>query len=89
MLCPGCGSLRALHHLLHGHVIVAFRFNPVLVPLIPILLCWALVNWLRKTEGQQHKFAPSKSLFWVLLSLVLVFTVWRNIPGTLLATLPQ
>jgi hypothetical protein len=28
--CPGCGALRACHHLLHGDAIAAFRLNPLL-----------------------------------------------------------
>ena len=27
--CPGCGTLRALHQLLHGNVIGALGYNPV------------------------------------------------------------
>src|SRR5258708_4223181 len=27
--CPGCGSLRALFHLAHGHWATAFHFNPL------------------------------------------------------------
>ena len=33
--CPGCGGLRALHQLLHGHVGTAFDLNP-LVALLPV-----------------------------------------------------
>src|SRR5437867_510709 len=29
--CPGCGSLRALHEVTHGHVVMAFRLNPLFV----------------------------------------------------------
>src|SRR6266853_1383676 len=29
--CPGCGSLRAAHHLLHGQIGAAFRLNPLFV----------------------------------------------------------
>jgi hypothetical protein len=28
-LCPFCGSLRAVHALLHGHIGAALRFNPM------------------------------------------------------------
>ena len=28
-LCPFCGSLRAVHALLHGHIEAALRFNPL------------------------------------------------------------
>ena len=43
--CPGCGTTRALHALLHGDVQAAFRFNPMLfvmgTALAPALLTWA------------------------------------------------
>jgi hypothetical protein len=29
LLCPLCGTLRAAHALLHGHVVDAFLFNPL------------------------------------------------------------
>ncbi|MEO8591517.1 MAG: DUF2752 domain-containing protein [Flavobacteriales bacterium] len=35
--CPGCGSQRALHDLLHGRVGEAFGHNAALVCAIPIL----------------------------------------------------
>src|ERR1700730_11233149 len=35
LLCPGCGSLRALHQLVHGHVIAALRFNILLISALP------------------------------------------------------
>src|SRR6266478_6212704 len=37
LLCPGCGTLRALHQLLHGHFEAAFRFNPLMVSSVPIV----------------------------------------------------
>jgi hypothetical protein len=36
-LCPGCGSQRAVHDLLHGNVGKAFRHNALLVVSIPLL----------------------------------------------------
>jgi len=30
--CPGCGSQRAIHQLLHGDILAAFRYNPMLLP---------------------------------------------------------
>ena len=38
--CPGCGSQRAIHALLHGDVVSAFRYNALLLVAIPwIALC--------------------------------------------------
>jgi hypothetical protein len=35
--CSGCGSLRALHQLVHGHLIKAFGLNPLMVLSLPFL----------------------------------------------------
>ena len=38
--CPGCGSQRAIHALMHGDIAGAFRFNALLLISIPwITLC--------------------------------------------------
>ena len=41
--CPGCGSLRAVHQLLHGELWAAFRLNPLMVLSLP-LLAFAVVS---------------------------------------------
>src|SRR6266849_4690635 len=33
--CPGCGTTRALHHLLHGDIAGAFRLNAMLFVAVP------------------------------------------------------
>jgi len=33
--CPGCGTTRALHHLLHGDVAGAFHLNAMLFVAVP------------------------------------------------------
>jgi len=35
--CPGCGSQRAVHAILHGDFREAFRYNALLLPFIPYL----------------------------------------------------
>lgn len=36
--CPGCGTLRAIHALLHFRVAVAFKLNPFLLLSIPVIV---------------------------------------------------
>src|SRR5690242_14513344 len=43
LLCPGCGSLRAVHELLHGHLRAAFHYNPLLVAGLPFLAVYGAV----------------------------------------------
>lgn len=35
--CPGCGSLRALHALLHGNLRRAWAMNPFMVTMLPFV----------------------------------------------------
>src|SRR5260370_36721099 len=43
LLCPGCGSLRAMHQLLHRHLAIAFHFNPLLITTLPVLVVYCVV----------------------------------------------
>src|SRR5919106_4458948 len=36
--CPGCGTTRALHQILHGHIVTAFTLNPLFLISIPFIL---------------------------------------------------
>ncbi len=79
LLCPGCGSTRAMHQLVHGHFAAAFWYNPLLVTLLPVVVYLAV----RKDKG-----CVKPALIWVLLAVIVAFGVLRNIPAppfTLLA----
>jgi hypothetical protein len=39
LYCPSCGSTRAIHNLMHGQILTALRFNPLVAILsIPVAL---------------------------------------------------
>lgn len=77
LLCPGCGSLRALYQLLHGHLITAFRFNPLLVVALAALAAIGGVYQVRKQTLQRFK----PRWLWALGIVCLVVSIWRNLPG--------
>jgi hypothetical protein len=87
LLCPGCGALRALHQLLHGHLATAFRFNPMLVVFLPFLF-WFGARFARQTAGDQPLSLGLRPVWlWLILTAVLVVSVLRNLPGTPFALL--
>lgn len=45
--CPGCGSLRASHALLHGRIAEAWHLNPMLLLTIPFILLLLFTGILR------------------------------------------
>src|SRR5258706_15667591 len=80
--CPGCGSLRALHELTHGHVVSALHKNALLVATLPFLGFIAGRTALRKWRGLPSVdfFVPSRWI-WMYIATLLAFWIVRNIPS--------
>lgn len=79
--CPGCGSMRALHQLLHGNFAEAMRLNALLVlslPLISFMFLKACLSMIRR-DGRPFQY-PRTGTMWVVVIVVLVYWVLRNIP---------
>lgn len=80
--CPGCGSQRAIHQLLHLNIVAAFRLNPLLVLSLPILIIGLGIkawNYLFETT---HRFTlfNSNTFIYTYFIIVILFWVLRNIP---------
>jgi len=75
--CPGCGSLRAMHQLTHGHVAAAFHSNPLLIVSIPMLV-WLGISKLRDRSANVLMIQPAAA--WTILAIVIVFGILRNLP---------
>ncbi len=83
--CPGCGSLRALHCLMHGHVGAAASRNILALLLLPVAAYGAIIDF---TEGRPIIMGrrsiklprlPSKTPL-VLLAVIMAYWVIRNLP---------
>lgn len=80
--CPGCGGLRAVNDLTHGDVLGAASSNLAFVVALPFLVAgiglWALGRW----RGTSYALPMSavRPLAWTSLTLLMVFTVLRNLP---------
>jgi hypothetical protein len=79
--CPGCGSLRATHQLLHGNLGEAWALNPLTVLLLPFLLYGAASYALFELRGRYlpRVFLPA---VWIraLCAVIVLFGIVRNIP---------
>ena len=77
--CPGCGGLRSTHALLHGDLTLSLERNPLVLPLLILLIVWAVVWWRRGRPAPSVNAAGWR--FRVVLAGLAVFWVARNIPG--------
>jgi hypothetical protein len=81
LLCPGCGTLRATHHLLHGHIEAAFRFNALIVSSLP-LVAWALIRAARRRAADLPALSwIHPSWLWIGFAILVLFGILRNLPG--------
>ena len=79
--CPGCGSQRAVHALLHLEFKEAFLYNPMVVISIPFLLLLALAAIAKDTRPKLYERMNSGLLTKILLVIILGWWVFRNIAG--------
>jgi len=77
LFCPGCGTGRALHALVHGELGAALRLNALTVAAIPVFLALALRAVFRPDEPFPVLPLWLRVTLYALLAFVLVA---RNLP---------
>lgn len=79
LTCPGCGTTRALHQLLHGHVLAAFELNPLLLLALPVLGI-LLILYTRCAIGGRPmpQIVLPRKYAWGLYALIFGFWILRN-----------
>ncbi len=89
LYCPGCGSLRGLHQLVHLNVLGALRCNVMLIIAVPLLLYRLASTVCVSVSGRR---AWSLSMWpragWIVAAVLMAHWVLRNVaiyPFTLLA----
>jgi hypothetical protein len=89
MHCPGCGATRSVGALVHGEVLQALAYNPLLVAALPFVAVWLSIVAFQMWTGRHLRLPrPPGWLIAVLIALVAAFGVLRNVgvyPWTLLA----
>lgn len=80
LFCPGCGSQRGLHALLHGRVITAFGYNPLMVISLVFFILEAGIWILNKRGAQIRALSVRRNTPMIVLVITLIFWALRNIP---------
>ncbi|MBF0567620.1 MAG: DUF2752 domain-containing protein [Nitrospirae bacterium] len=79
LYCPGCGSTRALHQLLHGNYTAAFRLNPLTVLALPFLAIGIAleIRVFPRPPWLSHQYVRYT---WIVPVVIVLFWILRNIP---------
>ena len=83
LLCPFCGSLRAIHALLHGAPQVAWELNPLVTVGVVAWLGALAHDTVRPAHATEIERLTALCFSARGLALVVAFGVLRNLPGTL------
>ena len=79
--CPGCGSQRAIHNLLHLNFGGVISNNILFLPAVLLLIyhySFAFLN--KKLNWKLPNIFYIKSTPWIILSIIIVFWIIRNLP---------
>ena len=66
--CPGCGTLRAIHAVLHFRIADAWRLNPILFAAVPVIIGLLF----------SRKFATSVVVGRIILIVTILYWILRN-----------
>ena len=79
--CPGCGSQRAIHCLLHFDIVGAARYNLLLVALMPFLLLLCVAELLRTKCPKFYRLLNNGITIFACLVITVAWWVLRNVFG--------
>lgn len=80
LYCPGCGSQRAVHDILQGHIIEGLRHNYLFL-LLGMVLSYQFYIFIKFRKGQPTKNLLHRSkVTRGILILIILFWIFRNIP---------
>jgi len=81
LYCPGCGGLRATHHLVHGRFLDACRMNVLCTLFLPgLFLVLAWQKWVIDPNKPWLQLIAKPFICWMIAFAVIGFAVARNIP---------
>lgn len=85
LYCPGCGTQRALHALLHGRIGQAAGFNLLAALFAPVVVVGAVEIGREWLTGRVRRTSLLYRPWFgrLTVGLTVLFTVLRNLPGPL------
>ena len=76
--CPGCGSQRMAHALMHGDIVGAWRANAYGLCMLPLIGVMVWLEFSREKHPGLYRKVHSPVAIWVLAGSVIAWWVVRN-----------
>ncbi len=77
--CPGCGSQRALHALLHGDFAAAWNQNAFLLCAVPVIALILFSEFFRDRYPRLNRVLTSPPVVILYVVAIAAWTVLRNV----------
>lgn len=77
--CPGCGSQRMAHALMHGDLRGAWQANAYALCMLPLIGCMIWLELSRERHPGLYRKVHAPWLIWTLAASVLAWWVARNL----------
>ncbi|MGM5470375.1 DUF2752 domain-containing protein [Flavobacteriaceae bacterium LMO-SS05] len=89
LYCPGCGSQRAMHQIIHGNIIEGLKYNYLIALLAIVLLYQSIIYVMNQLfDKTYYNILHHPLTIKLILVFIILFWVLRNIrvyPFTVLA----
>ena len=77
--CPGCGSQRAIHSLLHGDLASAWHYNAALLVALPVLGVYLVGELKRTTWPNYYRTISRPIVIYIILGALIAWWIGRNL----------
>lgn len=81
--CPGCGSQRMVHALMHGDIIAAWHANAYALCMIPVIIFLFWLEFTRERHPKLYARVHTPTVITLLVVSVMGWWVLRNIIDTI------
>lgn len=76
--CPGCGSQRMVHSLMHGDFVGAWRANAYAICMLPVIGFMLWLELFRERYPRLYCRVHSPWIIWALVASIFLWWIIRN-----------
>ncbi len=79
MDCPGCGSQRMAHALMHGDLLVAWHGNAYAICMLPVVIFHVWLEFVKHIHRRLYAKVHHPAIITLLASSIFIWWLFRNL----------